>query len=67
MPEETKEEYIARHRKESGTDPAHDTTEQAPIKQASTFKEKLRAAFFLLLFGLFLWVILQIFGMMKSN
>lgn len=68
MKEENKEEFIARIRKESGEKlPPEELMEEASDTRLSRFKDKLRAALFLLLLALFLWAILQIFGMLKSN
>lgn len=70
MKEETKEEYLARIRKERGepdlTEELSAADKVEPGKR-TTFKEKVRSVLFMLLFALFLWAILQIFGMLKSN
>jgi hypothetical protein len=67
MPEESKEEYIARHRREQGTNSvSEEMPEGAPVKKP-TLKERLSGIFFLLLVALFLWLIFQVFGMLKAN
>jgi hypothetical protein len=68
MHEETKDEYLARHKKENGLAASSSTLEaELTQKKPVTFKERLRGFFFLLLFAVFLWVLLEIFGMMNSN
>jgi len=68
MKEETKEEYVARHRKELGlNDPLENPEESLSLKKPATLRERLNTVLFLAGFVLFLWMLLQIFGMMKSN
>ncbi len=70
MKEETKEEYLARIKKERGElHPGEDlmNMDEAQPEKKTEFKDKLRSILFMLLFALFLWAILQIFGMLKSN
>ncbi|PBQ32038.1 hypothetical protein CNR22_09740 [Sphingobacteriaceae bacterium] len=69
MQEESKQDYIARHRKHLGVtdtdDRAEDNTEID--KRPAGFKARLKSLLFLLLLALFFYAILQIFGMLKSN
>ncbi|WP_317899054.1 hypothetical protein [Aurantibacillus circumpalustris] len=70
MQEETKEEFLSRLRKERGLESTEeiDNEEQiSPSSPSNGFKAKLKGLFFLVLLALFLWGILQIFGMLKSN
>jgi hypothetical protein len=67
MQEESKEDYIARHRREQGINVAPmEESEDLPEKK-TTLKERLSAIFFLLLVAVFLWMIFMVFGMLKSN
>ena len=67
MQEESKEDYIARHKREQGinTAPANEA-EELPEKKA-TLKERLNSIFFLLLVALFVWMLYMVFGMLKAN
>lgn len=69
MNEESKEEYLARHKKELGIIAPDDELEQEDdIENKPTgLKAKLKSLFFLLLSALFLYFIYQVFGMFKSN
>jgi len=69
MLEETKAEYLARIRKEQGMTSPHEeqVRDENLEKSPGTFKARLKGLFFLLLSALFLYAILQIFGMLKSN
>lgn len=70
MQEETKEEYISRLRREQGLTESFEILEEEKShlpEPQKFFKEKLRGFFFLLLFALFLWAIIEMFGMMKAN
>jgi len=68
MQEETKDEYLARLRKEQGrTDSTELNAEEEPRAEAVTFVSRLKRWFLLLLFALFIWAIYMIFGMLKSN
>ena len=67
MQEETKEEFLSRLRKERGLESIEDIDDEEQVHSSKSFKAKLKSLFFLLLLALFLWAILQIFGMLKSN
>ena len=69
MKEETKEEYLTRIRKERSVIDSSEgiVDEENQGKNQVTFKARLKSLFFLLLLALFLYAILQIFGMLKSN
>jgi len=69
MKEETKEEYLARHKKQVGEIDSVEETEQSDDsdKMPTEFKARLKSLFFLILLALFFYAILQIFGMLKSN
>jgi len=67
MQEETKEEYIARHRKENGIVDPIEALSEIPVKKARNLKEKLSTLFFIVLFVFFLWAVIMMFGMMKAN
>ena len=67
MQEETKEEFISRIRKERGLESTEDIGDEEQLNPPKGFKSKLKGLFFLLLLAIFLWAILQIFGMLKSN
>jgi|GEM_PF-6589757 len=68
MQEESKEEFLIRHRKEQALNGEQDEfVEEAPDENSITFKSRMKALFFFLLLALFLWMIFLVFGMMKSN
>ena len=67
MQEESKEDYIARHRREQGINIAPGDEAEELTEKKTTLKERLNGIFFLLLVALFLWMIFQVFGMLKSN
>ena len=66
MQEETKEEYLARLKKERGIEESLEELQSAEPEKR-TFKERLKGLFLLLLFALFLWAVIEMFGMMKAN
>lgn len=68
MKEETKEEYIARHRLERGIAPPelHDPEEEKRNRRKK-LRERFNSFLFLIGFVAFFYVILMIFGMMKGN
>ncbi len=65
MQEESKEEYIARHRKALGKEAANSEVESDQDEPA--FIEKLKKWLYIALLLTFVWGIYQIFGMMDSN
>jgi hypothetical protein len=65
MSEESKEEFIARHRKALGKE--EQSMEEEPEERPSTTLESLKKWLYLTLLMAFVWAIYQIFGMMNSN
>lgn len=65
MQEETKEEYLDRHRKSLGTEDLQ--AEIDPETSRLSFKERLGRIIVVLLLLAFTWTLFQIFGMMKGN
>jgi len=63
MQEESKEEYLARHRKSLGI--VEEEEEEAQL--TTNFTTKIKGWFYLILLLVFIWIIYQMFGMMKSN
>lgn len=66
MKEESKEDYLARIRKEQGRSDAEEAPEE-PQMPASALKTKLKSVFTFLLFVLFIYFVYVIFGMLKAN
>lgn len=66
MKEETKEEYLARMKRERGFIELPEELNELP-EETSGLKNRLKTGFYLLLLAVFFYTVLQIFGMLKSN
>jgi hypothetical protein len=64
MQEESKEEYLARHRKSIGPVGEEANVE---VQTETNLKTKIKNWLYLILLLVFVWIIYQMFGMMKSN
>jgi hypothetical protein len=67
MAEETKEEYLARHRREMGIVRPLDLVEEIPEEKPSVFMEKLKSALFILVFMSFILLVLLAVETMRAN
>lgn len=64
MQEESKEEFLARHRKSLGI---IEESEEPVAEEPSSILTRLRNWLYLILLLVFVWLVYQMFGMMKSN
>lgn len=62
MQEESKEEYLARHRRSLAS-----TEEEEEPEPEISLTNRIKSWFYLALLLVFVWIIYQMFGMMKSN
>jgi hypothetical protein len=68
MQEESKEEYLARHRRElaGGGEPASENPQETE-EEKIPFSARLKKWLLLLLFAAFIFGIYMLFGMLKAN